>query len=82
MELKYLRAFIVLVAGLITSIYSILNGISVTESLIRLLIVLVVFYIIGSIVIYALRSITNKAKKNFVDKEKERIAKLTEENEK
>ncbi len=73
MNLKYIRAFITLVAALITIVYGIYASMNITDMLVRLLIVLIVFYIIGSGVIYVIRAIDNKANQMAIDAEKQRI---------
>lgn len=49
MKEKYIAPFITLVAGLITCICDIRNKVGVTTALVRLLVVLIIFYIIGCI---------------------------------
>ncbi len=73
MNLKYLRAFIVLVAALITIVYSMYSRINITDMLIRLLIVLIIFYVLGSGVIYVIRNIDDKANRMAIESEKQRI---------
>lgn len=51
MKLRYVRSFIVLVAGLITLIINMKTHKDVTLSLLILLIVLLVFYIIGTLAV-------------------------------
>lgn len=55
MKLQYVRAFIVLLAGLITLIINMKTGIPVTMSLFRVLVVLIIFYIIGTLVVEILQ---------------------------
>ncbi len=55
MKLQYLRAFIVLVAGLITLILNMKSGKPVTLSLFIVLIVIGVFYVIGTLVVEILQ---------------------------
>ncbi len=55
MKLQYVRAFIVLLAGLITLIINMRTGISVTASLFRVLVVLIIFYVIGTLVVEILQ---------------------------
>lgn len=50
MKLQYLRAFIVLTAGLVTLIVNIKTNKDVTMSLFIVLVVLVVFYFIGTLI--------------------------------
>ncbi|MCR5701754.1 MAG: hypothetical protein K6G76_06395 [Lachnospiraceae bacterium] len=50
MKLGYLRAFIVLLAGLITLIVNIKTGREATVSLLIVLIVICVFYVIGTLI--------------------------------
>ena len=49
MKKRYLRAFIVLLAGLITSILNIINHRDVIRGLSVLLVVLLVFYVVGTL---------------------------------
>ncbi len=49
MKQKYIPAFIMLAAGAVVSILDIINGVPKLDSLKRLLLVLVLFYIIGLI---------------------------------
>lgn len=49
MKLQYLRAFIVLLAGLITLIINIRTGRDITISLLIVLIVILIFYFIGTL---------------------------------
>lgn len=84
MDLKYIRAIIVLVAALITSIYDIYAHIPVNDSLIRLFIVLLIFYMVGTIVIKIIRKVNIKADEMAAEAEakrleEERIAKEAEE---
>ncbi len=51
MKLQYLRAFIVLVAALITLIVNMKTGRAVVHSLFFELIVILVFYVIGTLVV-------------------------------
>lgn len=51
MKLQYLRAFIVLLAGLVALISNIKAHTDVTISLLIVLIVIIVFYIIGTLII-------------------------------
>lgn len=55
MKLQYLRAFIVLLAGLITLIINMKTGKPVTLSLLIVLIVILVFYVIGTLVVEILQ---------------------------
>lgn len=55
MKLQYVRAFIVLLAGLITLIINMKMGIPVTASLFRVLVVLIIFYVIGTLVVEILQ---------------------------
>lgn len=64
MKLGYLRAFIVLVAGLVTIILNMKTHKEVTTSLLILLIVLLVFYFIGTLIMEIFQ-------KSFDDKSKQ-----------
>lgn len=55
MKLRYVRAFIVLLAGLITLLINMKTGRPVTSSLFIVLIVLVVFYVIGTLAVEILQ---------------------------
>jgi len=55
MKYQYLRAFIVLVAGLITLIANIRTHKDVTDSLLILIGVIIVFYIIGTLAVEILQ---------------------------
>lgn len=55
MKLQYLRAFIVLLAGLITLIINMKTGVPVTLSLLKVLIVILIFYIVGTLVVEILQ---------------------------
>lgn len=55
MKLQYVRAFIVLLAGLITLLINMKTGRTVTSSLFILLIVLIVFYVVGTLIVEILQ---------------------------
>jgi len=55
MKLQYLRAFIVLLAGLITLILNMKTGKPVVLSLFIVLIVILIFYVIGTLVVEILQ---------------------------
>lgn len=59
MRVRYIPAAVTLTAGAITCITSIIKGDEVIESLIRILVVLLVFYIIGIIAREAVRYALN-----------------------
>ena len=64
MKLRYLRAFIVLLSGLITLLINIKMHREVTQSLLILLIVLLVFYFLGTLAIELIqKSLENEKKK-------------------
>lgn len=71
MDIRYLPSLIMLVAGAIACIFSIVRGWDVTYSLIVLLIVLVVFLILGKIAQKLIISIMegNMIKKNKKEKD-------------
>lgn len=60
MQTRYIPAIIMLLAGAVTSVISILNRVDTLNSLIRLLVVLIVFYFIGLIA----KSIIEKVNKS------------------
>lgn len=55
MKLQYLRAFIVLLAGLVALIVNMKTGKPVTLSLLIVLIVILIFYVIGTLVVEILQ---------------------------
>lgn len=64
MKLRYLRAFIVLLAGLITLLINMKMHREVTQSLFILLIVLLVFYFLGTLAVELIqKSLENEKKK-------------------
>lgn len=63
MKLRYLRAFIVLLAGLITLIINIKTQREVTKSLIILLVVLLFFYVLGTLVVELIQQSLEKEQK-------------------
>lgn len=71
MDIRYLPSLIMLVAGAIACVFSIVRGWDVTYSLVVLLIVLVVFLILGKIAQKLIISIMegNMIKKNKKEKE-------------
>ncbi len=71
-RLQYLRAFIVLLAGLIVFVFDMKNHVDLTPMLIRLLLVMLGFYVIGSIVIWAIKKALDMPTKE--DQEAERLA--------
>ncbi len=63
MRERYIAPAIMLVAGAITSILNIINGIEFLKGLERLLIVLIIFYIIGKIAAKVIKKVTSMDKK-------------------
>ncbi len=55
MKLQYIRAFIVLLAGLIALIINMRTGRDVTVSLLIVLVVILIFYFIGTLVVEILQ---------------------------
>ncbi len=78
-RLQYLRAFIVLTAGLIVFVCDFMNHVALTPMLVRLLVVLIAFYMIGSIVIWAIGKALEMPNKE--DEAAEKIATEQQENE-
>ena len=76
MKLQYLRAFIVLLADLITLIINIRTGREVTVSLLIVLIVTVVFYFIATLVVEVLQKGLEKAQN--IDRELDEQKRLHE----
>ncbi|BCJ95219.1 hypothetical protein acsn021_27880 [Anaerocolumna cellulosilytica] len=58
MRERYIAPAIMLIAGAITSILNIVNGVKALDGLKALLIVLIIFYIIGKIVTVIIRKAT------------------------
>lgn len=79
MKLQYLRAFIVLLAGLIALIINMKTGREVTRSLLIVLIVIVVFYFIATLVVEILQQGMEKAAEK--DRELEEQRRLEERKE-
>ena len=70
MKYRYIRAFIVLLAGLITLIMNMKTGRNVTESLFIVLVVLLVFYVLATLVVEILeRSMENSNQQEDVSEE-------------
>ncbi len=63
MKNSYIAPAIMLIAGAITSILNLYNGIGFMESLKRLFIALIIFYIIGRITARYIYKITKPSKK-------------------
>ncbi len=77
MKERYIAPAIMLIAGAITSILNIIDKIPVLDGLIRLLVVLIVFYILGKIVTVIIRkAMTPKDIEEKIDEKilKENIA--------
>lgn len=66
---QYLRAFIVLVAGLITLIVNIKTNKDVTVSLLILLCVIIVFYVIATLIVEILQRALNPPETNEENQE-------------
>lgn len=76
MREKYIPAFIMLIAGLITSIINIVNKVNMLDSLIRLFLVLIIFYIVGLFT----KAVIHKALKSNPKVEEDSKEENTEEN--
>lgn len=81
MKYGYIRAAIVLIAGLITLIVNIKTQKEVTLSLLILLIVLCIFYFIGTIAIELLQNSISKQENLTTEEEVTDTENLNEENE-
>ncbi len=64
MQLRYIPAFIVLLAAAITSIINIVNNVDLLTGLKRLLLAIIIFYIIGLIARVLLNRVTSPKLKN------------------
>lgn len=71
MKLQYLRAFIVLLAGLIALIINIKMGRNVTLSLLIVLVVILIFYVIGTLCVEILQKGMEKAADKEFEEEQE-----------
>lgn len=80
MKRKLIPPFVMLVAGLITSIRTYVLHYDVKRSLLTLLVVLIVFYILGSILKYILDTFEKQNEEKALD-EGEVIAKAAENDE-
>lgn len=69
MKYQYIRAFIVLLAGLITLIVNMKTGKSVTTSLLIVLIVLLVFYVLATLIVEILQKAMEKDEQQEADAE-------------
>lgn len=67
MKIKFLPALIMLVAGAVVCIIDIVNKVDINKSLIKLLLAMVIFYIIGLIA----RAVINKVLSMMTDKTQE-----------
>lgn len=67
MKRKYLPLIIMLVAGAVTSMITFIMNYSIVNKLISLLVVLVIFYFLGSILKWALDSFEAQNKKSALD---------------
>ena len=70
---QYLRAFIVLVAGLITLIVNIKTNKDVTVSLLILLCVIIVFYVIATLIVEILQRALNPPETDDEEAESETV---------
>lgn len=77
MRTRYIPAGVMLLAGAVTCIISIVQKKDIVKSLIILLVVLILFYIIGLIAKYLVEKILKDFKENEIDV----IADVTEEEE-
>ena len=64
MKLQYVRAFIVLLAGLIALIINMCMGRPITLSLLIVLVVILIFYVIGTLVVEILEKGMDKFKRS------------------
>ena len=64
MKLQYVRAFIVLLAGLIALIINMCMGRPITLSLFIVLVVILIFYVIGTLVVEILEKGMDKLKRS------------------
>lgn len=69
MKYQYIRAFIVLLAGLITLIVNMKTGKSVTASLLIVLVVLLVFYVLATLIVEILQHAMENEEQQEADEE-------------
>ncbi len=79
MKRKQLPLLLMLVAGAVTTITVYFRGLGLTTMLIALLAVLLVFYVIGSFIVYMLDSFDKKNEEQAVSDEGEVIEKESDE---
>ncbi len=81
MKERYIPAFIMLIAGAITSIINIMNKVEVITGLKRLLLVIIIFYILGLIAkVIIKKAFTINPKKEETEEIQEDERKPSEEN--
>ncbi len=81
MKERYIPAFIMLIAGAITSIINIMNKVEVITGLKRLLLVIIIFYILGLIAkVIIKKAFTINPKKEETEEIQEDEGKPSEEN--
>ena len=77
---RYIAPAIMLVAGAITSIFNIINGVEFLKGLERLLVVLIAFYIIGKIAASVIKKATGTNTKAAASEENSIVESSMEEN--
>lgn len=75
-KLKYLRAFIVLAAGLIMMICDFVTGQDLTTFLVHLLVVLICFYIVAEIAVWVIGKALEMPTKEALDAEREALEQI------
>lgn len=79
MKLQYIRAFIVLLAGLISLIINMYMGREITVSLLIVLVVILLFYVIGTLIVEILQKEMSKKEELPEDDREDAEQSLTEE---
>ena len=78
-KLKYLRAFIVLAAGLVMMICDFVTGQDLTTFLIHLLVVLICFYIFAEIAVWVISKALEEPTKEALDAEREALEQIDDQ---
>ncbi len=79
MKNRFIPAFIMLTAGLICSLISILNHWEIIHSLVTLLLVLLIFYCLGSVGEYIIRKVQEKNTEDRLEEERQEKIRLEKE---
>lgn len=75
-KLKYLRAFIVLAAGLAMMVCDFMTGQDLTTFLVHLLVVLIGFYVLADIVVWVIKKALEMPTKEALEAEREALEQM------